>query len=511
MKHTTGVGVARMGLVLAVALLFTLAGQGVQAAQLTLGEDGPIPGGGSGKLAPSSMLISYQGTLTDPSGNPIDATVSMEFALYNAPNGGTLVWGPEPQTVQIANGLFNVLLGSVTAIDPADLGGDLWLGIRVNDEDLVPREQITSIAYAAEAGTLPDGARTSGKLMVQGSLFVLSPDSDIHEIQMWRTDEEDRVHKWAFWHMNQQYGMNSLQIYEYRTDSNGVDCGGDPANGAICAPRFTISQGGNIGIGTTNPGAKLEIAATEGHALIASGPVGLWGAVGVHDNLYLDGNLAAASDISALGNIASAGNVTAEGSLAVNGSGFFGGATYNEGAMNLQHYAVPLTFRESDASGQGSLWRMPLDETRMRFDSSDNGLDFTSYHTPLWLFKDGSIGCGALTENNLQTPEEQAAGRSDRFEEGDVLCWGIAQLEKCSIANDRLVQAVADKSGRPIVIGAEVVKVLGPVKRGDILVASDVPGYATVNNDPMSGSVIAQALEDFDGERGIIKAMIRKW
>ena len=32
-----------------------------------------------------------------------------------------------------------------------------------------------------------------------------------------------------------------------------------------------------------------------------------------------------------------------------------------------------------------------------------------------------------------------------------------------------------------------------------------------VNNNPTSGSVIAQALEDFDGEQGIVKAMIRKW
>jgi hypothetical protein len=74
-----------------------------------------------------------------------------------------------------------------------------------------------------------------------------------------------------------------------------------------------------------------------------------------------------------------------------------------------------------------------------------------------------------------------------------------------------LVQAVADVEGRPIVIGAEAIKVLGPVQAGDILVASDVPGYATVNNDPRAGTVIAQALEDFDGEQGLVKAMIRKF
>ena len=49
-----------------------------------------------------------------------------------------------------------------------------------------------------------------------------------------------------------------------------------------------------------------------------------------------------------------------------------------------------------------------------------------------------------------------------------------------------------------------------PVQHSDLLVASDVPGYAVVDNDPRPGSVIAQTLESFAGEQGIIKAMIRK-
>ncbi|CUS04143.2 protein of unknown function [Candidatus Promineifilum breve] len=46
---------------------------------------------------------------------------------------------------------------------------------------------------------------------------------------------------------------------------------------------------------------------------------------------------------------------------------------------------------------------------------------------------------------------------------------------------------------------------------GDILVSSSVPGYAMVNNEPRPGTVIGQALEGFDGDAGLIKAMIRKW
>lgn len=125
----------------------------------------------------------------------------------------------------------------------------------------------------------------------------------------------------------------------------------------------------------------------------------------------------------------------------------------------------------------------------------------------------GSITSGAYIEANLQTPEERQAERIEGFTRGDLLCWQASaqKLELCSSANDRLVMAVADSNGKPIVIGAEPMKVIGPVKAGDILVASNVPGYAMVNNDPKPGTVMAQALEDFDGEKGLIKAMIRKW
>lgn len=426
---------------------------------------------------PPQTLISYQGTLTDPAGNPINGTLSMAFALYGSLSGTDLKWGPEFQDVEVSNGLFHVLLGSVTPIDPADLYllGNLYLDITVNGEHLTPREVLGSVLNAVDVSRV----------------YLKNPNNEGASVWLGWSDDVARI----------RVGGDGAGA------SNGLDI---QTVGDLSLMR--LLGNGNIGIGTTNPGAKLEIAAMDGYALIASGPVSLWGAVGIHDNLYLDGDLAAASDISALGNIASVGNVTAEGSLAVNGSGFFGGATYWEGAMNLASIAVPLTFKESDASGQGSLWRMPLDETRLRFDSSDNGTDFSAFHTPLWLFKDGSVGCGALTENNLQTPEEQAAGRSDRFEEGDLLCWSTManRLEKCSTPGDPLVQAVADKSGRPIVIGAEAVKVIGPIRAGDYLVASSVPGYAMASATPTFGIVIAQALEDFGGKQGVVKAMIRK-
>jgi hypothetical protein len=53
--------------------------------------------------------------------------------------------------------------------------------------------------------------------------------------------------------------------------------------------------------------------------------------------------------------------------------------------------------------------------------------------------------------------------------------------------------------------------VIGKVTKGDMLVASNVPGYAVVNNTPTVGSVIGKALGDkLDGERGTVEVVVGK-
>jgi hypothetical protein len=366
---------------------------------------GALPGVTSAEpLAPSQTLISYQGTLTDKGGNPVNATVSMEFALYDAATGGNLLWGPETQAVSVSDGLFHVLLGSVAPIAPATLSGDLWLGITVNGELLSPRELLVSVAHAVEASAI------SGDLEMSGNQINAIGDMDFGA----------SVGKKAYWYGSTYYtGIEQLTLYE------------------VSSRYFRWYNA-------------------------ATGPDG-----GASDVMQID---------------ASTGNMEVQGGIGVGGAGSFGTGV-NVGGNLL-------------VSGSSSLW-------------GDVGM-----HGNLWLDKvlyaTGGVNCGALTEANLQTPEEQAAGRIDRFEEGDVLCWGTDRLERCATPNDPLVQAVADTEGRPIVIGAEAVKVLGPVVRGDYLVASGVPGYAMALPNPTFGIVIAQALEDLYGERGTVKAMIRK-
>jgi len=54
-------------------------------------------------------------------------------------------------------------------------------------------------------------------------------------------------------------------------------------------------------------------------------------------------------------------------------------------------------------------------------------------------------------------------------------------------------------------------KVIGKVQKGDMLVASAIPGYAMVNNTPGVGTVIGKALEDkTTTDRGVIEVVVGK-
>lgn len=450
-------------------------------------------------LSPSSTLFNYQGQLLDANGDPIDDRVEMAFGLYDQEAGGTPFWTEAytgTQAITVTNGLFHALLGSVTPIDTTDFTGDIYLGLTVNEETLAPRELLTSVAYAVEATTLPDGAVTRGSLAISGVL-----DMDRNYIDNIGAGN-------AALEIGQDTAAGNL--YFDLEEGNAIVFRDSTITGSPVF--FVINKSGNIATYGTLDMNGNSIKAGAVSVLNPDNDLANVSLSWLDDTarIRIGGNGAGAGsglDIQGPGNtslfrVSGNGNVNASGNVSVKGTGVFGTPGQGEGGE------IQLV----EGTG-GVRWYMDNYNNTLRwFSIGPGGVGGTTLIEPDGdVTVSGNMTCGGLVEANLQTAEELEAGSIDRFEEGDVLCWGMDQLELCSIANDRLVQAVADGQGRPIVLGAEAIKVLGPVKRGDILVASNVPGYAMVDNDPISGSVIAQALEDFDGESGLIKAMIRKW
>ena len=118
----------------------------------------------------STGTIAYQGRLADADGNPLTGTYNMIFRLYDVASGGVPLWEEQwtgSNGAQVSDGLFNIMLGSLTQI-PMDMvtGHDtLWLGITVGtDDEMTPRVQLGSVPFAVQALTVPDRSITTDKI-----------------------------------------------------------------------------------------------------------------------------------------------------------------------------------------------------------------------------------------------------------------------------------------------------------------------------------------------------------
>ena len=114
------------------------------------------------------MRMNYQGLLTDrETGEPLEGTCDIVFRIYSDltdTDPSALVWEETHAGVEVADGIFSVILGSTSALSTTDFSGpDRWLEMEVSGETLTPRQRMTSVAYSiiSEDSRLLDGRESS--------------------------------------------------------------------------------------------------------------------------------------------------------------------------------------------------------------------------------------------------------------------------------------------------------------------------------------------------------------
>ncbi len=96
--------------------------------------------------------ITYQGYITDSQGVPLDGEYSITFRIYDAENGGNLLWEAAVNNIQISNGAFTINLNVNLPFDE-----QYWLGISIeNGDELTPRIPFTSVPYSIRSGVAED-------------------------------------------------------------------------------------------------------------------------------------------------------------------------------------------------------------------------------------------------------------------------------------------------------------------------------------------------------------------
>lgn len=215
-------------------------------------ETRPGPGG---SLRAVPLRIPFQGYLRDSGGMPIDTPVSLEVALYNSEFGGFVQWGPETHaSVAMDEGIFRISLGETVPLPTSIFdGAPLWLGVSVDGEAEMPRTELQSAPFAmrasvADVAIADDGdwrflgsgpnVHYPGDAIIGGDAADFDLDSEILIIQ---AESQD----WSVGVLNEPTTADSDFII------GTLNAGNDN--------KFRIEPGGNVGIGTADPQARLHV------------------------------------------------------------------------------------------------------------------------------------------------------------------------------------------------------------------------------------------------------------
>jgi hypothetical protein len=188
----------------------------------------------SNTIAQIPRLINYQGMLMGNNSQPVpNGNYDLTFKLYD--ESSTVIWTEVHNQTAVSNGLFQVILGTITPFGiPFD--NPYTLGIQVgSDAELQPRTPLTSVAYSIRA-------EDADKLM--GIYASPTPEPN----KLLPLDASGK------------FPSSVLQL------SGGID-----GNGTInYLPLFTgtttlgnsiiFQTDGKLGLGTTTPTVKLELA-----------------------------------------------------------------------------------------------------------------------------------------------------------------------------------------------------------------------------------------------------------
>jgi hypothetical protein len=208
-------------------------------AALALVASGPPPL----SAATPPATVNYQGVLRDQNDTPLTGTYDMTLRLMDAATAGNEILvdqhtGGGGNAVAVANGLFDVALGSGTVSDGSGPGtytsldtvfrdfGSVWLAVTVGGETLSPRTPIRSSAYALNA-THFDGHPDTYFINTSSALQTIHGQLDVTSGP------------------GQGYGVDVTSIdtglYTYGTNGPGIFA----ASGSTVAGQF-MGMGGGI-------------------------------------------------------------------------------------------------------------------------------------------------------------------------------------------------------------------------------------------------------------------------
>lgn len=266
-------------------------------------------GSRAGLAAPLGTAFTYQGQI-EQSGQALDGTADVLFTLFDAATAGTQIGAPQQLNgITVERGLFtaNINFGATV------FNGDArWLEVAVRSPSgvgvfttLTPRQSVNATPYALQTrgihvnsvSNVGIGTSTPAKkLTVAGDMEIGTNSGDYRHLRIGGGNCSGFLYgSYPAWgdgiHMGYNYyadasGTHRIIASDGQTSrlSLGYGYAALATGGINQVPinRLTVSSAGNVGLGTDNPSAKLDVRGN-----VKLGPTGQYFAPAGEENLRM--------------------------------------------------------------------------------------------------------------------------------------------------------------------------------------------------------------------------------
>jgi hypothetical protein len=208
------------------------------------------------------QVIKFGGVLYDVNNKPVSGTLGVTFSLYKESQGGAALWFETQNVTPDKTGHYTVILGSTTSQGlPTEVfanGEARWLGLQLQGEPEKPRTLLMSVPYALKA---LDAETIGGK---PASSFMLTPQAGGKSLAPGKLPAGTIT------------GSGTTDFIPRWTGST-----------TIGNSNIVETAGGNVGIATATPAAKLDVKGTEDvRNTLTLFPSGTHPALSVHSTAF---------------------------------------------------------------------------------------------------------------------------------------------------------------------------------------------------------------------------------
>ncbi len=213
-------------------------------------------------------VITYQGKLLDSATNTgVNDTLSMTFQFYDASTGGSLLWEENIPEVVIYRGLFSVILGESDNFDTLSFGRQYWIQVIVEGDLISPREKLRSVPYALRASVAENVIGGANGWIDDGGIVRLvnatdkvgmglgSPRTELEVYGRILAGESEN----GILLIEDKNAPSGERVKFIQSDNGRLHIGKSDDGLASLSTQATIDNFGNLGLGTEDPQARLDV------------------------------------------------------------------------------------------------------------------------------------------------------------------------------------------------------------------------------------------------------------